>query len=155
MNRPLSVAPLRLPRAFPKDVPIDPEFVERDLERARAFHPELRRLAIEREKRLLEVEFARNEVLPNLRQGIEVARDLRGSRAGIDEGVASDQRDSNDFVDIEEFLAEAIRSLVKKDFSRIVKSILKSPARHDQLDHDCLESFSSFAGCQISLSRRM
>ncbi len=83
-GEPLVVEAARLPRAFPEESPIDPESVEHDLQRARESHPELRRLSLEREKRQLEVELARNRILPDLSLDLQGSRDFGSSRPGID-----------------------------------------------------------------------
>ena len=59
--------------------------LEADVENARRSHPELQRIAIERERVEIELRLARNELLPAVDLAVEGSRDFGNARAGIDE----------------------------------------------------------------------
>ncbi len=87
-----------IPREFPDEKLLDPFVVERELELARSEHPRLRKLALDRERLLLDLKLAKNDVLPKLNMGLEGSRDFGGSRAGIDETgkLSSDSRSATE-----------------------------------------------------------
>jgi outer membrane protein TolC len=63
---------------------------------ARAEHPRLKRLALEREQLSVDARLARNDVLPDLNLGVEGSQDFGESRGGIDEkGKLSDDSRSS------------------------------------------------------------
>lgn len=74
----------RVPKAFPEETPVDLAAVESDVELARVSHPILQRLAFARESLALDVELARNRLLPTLDVAIEGSRDFGASEPGID-----------------------------------------------------------------------
>ncbi|MFK7898912.1 MAG: TolC family protein [Myxococcota bacterium] len=87
-----------LPREFPDEMLLNPINIEADLTRARSEHPRLQKLALERERLLLDLKLAKNDVLPKLNMGLEGSRDFGGSRAGIDETgkLSSDSRSATE-----------------------------------------------------------
>lgn len=87
-----------IPQAFPEERLLNPVTVEQELERARSEHPRLRKLALERERLMLDLKLARNQVLPKLNMGLEGSRDFGGSRAGIDETgeISGDSRSATE-----------------------------------------------------------
>lgn len=95
---PVVPEPDRLPDAFPPETPLDPARVEADIDMARRSHPILQRLSLQREKLDVEVELARNRMLPSLDVAVEGAQDFGGQEPGIDStgSLSSDPRGSTE-----------------------------------------------------------
>ncbi len=80
---PLIAEPERMPRAFPPEELPDEETYARDIEWATREHPLLQRFSLEREQLEVDVELARNELLPSLGLRVEGSQDLGSSDPGI------------------------------------------------------------------------
>jgi len=65
----------RLPSNVPEPSAIDRDGVARDAELALQQRPELRRLRLQRDRTDVELEFAKNQLLPGLNLGLEAAQD--------------------------------------------------------------------------------
>ena len=74
-----------LPSAFPEETPTDAMDLDADLETVRRAHPELQRIAIDRERLEIALRLARNELLPAVDLAVEGSRDFGDPRPGIDE----------------------------------------------------------------------
>ena len=86
----------RLPDEFPAEFAIDEATLKQDLQRARDQHPQIRKLEFERERRSVDLDVARNEVLPDMNLVLEGSRDMGSSRGGINEvGKLSDESRSS------------------------------------------------------------
>lgn len=75
-GQPVLPASSRLPATLPEPAPWQAERLEKDLEVAMAWRPELARLRLQRERILVELDLARNQLLPGLNLGLEAYQDV-------------------------------------------------------------------------------
>ncbi|WP_373649366.1 TolC family protein [Schlesneria sp. DSM 10557] len=75
-GEPLIPQATRLPRNLPEPDPFDPSSVALDIPVALQQRPELARLRLQRERTAVDLELARNQMLPGLNLGLEGAQDI-------------------------------------------------------------------------------
>jgi outer membrane protein TolC len=83
-GRPLAATRAHLPDGFPGEAALDREVVRADLERARKYHPLIRKLDLEIERFAVDERLAKNDTLPGVDFTLHGSRDFGSSEPGID-----------------------------------------------------------------------